>query len=52
MLLLEGEYYTEQEEMAKMVKYRALAPASLNDCWVRDNKPQTSSFLYTDAGSR
>ena len=51
MLLLEGEYYPEQEEMAKMVKCRALAPGSLSDFWARDNKPQTSSFLPTDAGS-
>ena len=51
MPLLEGEYYPEQEELAKKVKYRTLSPGSLNDFWARDNKPQTSSFLSTDADS-
>lgn len=49
--LVRSEYYPGQEEMAKMVIYRALAPGLLNDFWARDNKPQTSSFLSTDAGS-
>lgn len=50
--LIRNEYYPEQEEMAKMVIYRALASGLLNDFWARDNKLQTSSFLSTDAGSR